>query len=460
MSQAARSESAASLPLPPGPRGWPVVGIVPEVSRIGTPEVLWKYFRRYGEVVSLPIAGRNMILLSHPDHVRYVLNENRENYVKGVTYDSFRLLAGTGLVSSEGAFWKRQRKLAQPAFHHKQIALLGQLIVTAANDMLKDWDRHGAGRFDLHEEMVKLTLRIVGEALFAQDLTTTTDASSRAFAVAITAVMDRGNSAFNIPLSVPTPGNLRLKAALKTLDGLVYAIIEKCRRDGKDNGTLLAMLLSAVDDETGEGMSDAQLRDEVITMFIAGHETTALALSWTWHLLAQNPAVLEKLEAELQAVLGGRSPAMEDYPKLRYTRMVLDESMRVKSPVWTVARDVVADDAIGGFRIPAGSMVMLSQYVTHQRPDFWPEPTKFDPERFTTENAAAQHKYAYFPFSAGPRVCIGNMFSIVEGTLVLAAVCQRYRMAAIPGHVVVGDPQITYRPKGGLPMMRTPRPTA
>jgi cytochrome P450 len=443
--------------LPPGPRGYPLVGLVPLAARLGMPELLLTSWRKYGDVVSLRMPGRTMILLAHPDHVKHVLFDNRANYYKGATYDNFRLLSGNGLITSEGDFWKRQRRLAAPAFHASAIAALGTTMTTAATDMLEDWDRQSAARFDLHHEMTKLTLRIVGEALFGQDLGADSDLSTPAFATALHAVVERGNAFVSLPLWVPTPANLRLRRALRLLDRLVYGVIERYRQGESRGGQLLSMLMSAVDEETQEKMDDRQLRDEVITMYLAGHETTALALTWTWHLLGENPAAYDRLERELAAVLGGRVPTTADLPHLRYTRMVLEESMRLYSPTWTIARDVREDDEIDGYRIPAGSVVMLSQYVTHRRPDLWPDPERFDPERFAPEAVKQRHRFAYFPFSTGPRVCIGNTFSLVEGTLLLATICQRYRLRPVPGHRVTPDVQITYRPKGGLPMLREPR---
>ena len=447
-------------PLPPGPRGYPLIGNLPAVIRLGMPELLRQSWQQYGDVVRLHVAGRTMILLAHPDHVRHVLYDNRDNYYKGGTYDSFRLLSGNGLITSEGDFWKRQRRLAAPAFHNTAIAALGAIMTGASVDLLADWDAQAPGgaavRFDLHQEMTRITLRIVGESLFGQDLRGDMDLSAPAFAVALREVMERGSAGLAPPMWLPTPSNLRLRRALRVLDDLVYRIIEQQRRHPIE-GTLLAMFMAAVDEETGERMDDRQLRDEIITMYLAGHETTALALTWTWHLLSHHPAFYDHLEAELAEVLGGRVPTIADLPRLRYTRMVLEESMRLYAPVWSIARDVRADDEISGYRIPAGATVLLSQYVIHRRPDLWPDPDRFDPERFAPERVKARHKFAYFPFSTGPRVCIGNTFTLVEGTLILATVCQRYRMRAVVGPVVTPDIQATYRPRGGLPIERQRR---
>jgi cytochrome P450 len=442
--------------LPPGPAGYPLLGLVPQAARLGMPELLRTSWEKYGDLVRLRLPGRTMFLLAHPDQVKHVLADNRANYYKGATYDNFRLLAGNGLVTSEGDFWKRQRRLAAPAFHASAIAALGEIMTGATSELLAQWDREPRARFDLHHAMTNLTLRIVGESLFGQDIGADSELSTPAFSVALRAVVERGNAFVSLPLAIPTPGNVRLRRALRTLDALVHGVIERYRRGDSRGGQLLSMLMNATDEETGERMDDRQLRDEVITMYLAGHETTALALTWTWHLLGHNPEAEAELQAELATVLGGRVPTIADLPNLRYTRMVLEESMRLYSPTWTIARDVREDDQIDGYRIPAGSVVMLSQYVTHRRPDFWPQPERFDPRRFEPEAVKQRHRFAYFPFSSGPRVCIGNTFTLVEGTLILATVCQRYRIRPVPGHRVVAEAQITYRPKGGLPVDRAP----
>ena len=442
-------------PLPPGPRGLPVLGNIPAIVKLGMPAFLRQVHQQYGEVVRMRVAGRTMILLGHPDHVRHVLFDNRSNYWKGPTYDNFRLLGGNGLVSSEGDFWKRQRRLAAPAFHADAIASLVTLMTGATVAMLDQWgqDGGGGGQIDLHEEMTKLTLRIVGESLFGQDLSGDSGLSTPAFSIALRSVVERGNTAVAAPMWIPTPGNVRLRGALRTLDRLVYGVIERQRAgQGGGAGTLLDLLMNATDEETGERMNDRQLRDEVITMYVAGHETTALALTWTWHLLSHHPDIASRLEAELTQVLGGRVPTLKDIPQLRYTRMVLDEGMRLYPPIWSIARDVRSDDVIDGFRIPAGSTVLLSQFVTHHRSDVWHQPDLFDPERFSPDAVKQRHRFAYFPFSAGPRVCIGNNFSLIEGTLILATVCQRYRLLPVLGRDVPIDVQATYRPKGGLPV--------
>ena len=296
--------------------------------------------------------------------------------------------------------------------------------------------------------MARLTLKIVGRALLSIDLSDQAEVIGRAFTV--------GNERFaHFDLGMlmpflPTRRNLRFRRAVRTLHQVVDEIIAQRRRERQDQGDLLSMLLDARDEETGKGMDDRQLRDEILTLILAGHETTATALSWTWHLLSQNPSVQQKLETELHEVLGGRPPTLADLRVLNYTGMVLDESMRIYPPVWSIGRSPINDDEIGGYRIPKKSMVMLSQYITHRHPAFWDEPDRFDPERFSLERSEGRPRYAFFPFAGGPRQCIGNIFALNEANLVLATVAQRYRIKVAPAHPIELQPLVTLRPRYGI----------
>ncbi|MDP3767798.1 MAG: cytochrome P450, partial [Dehalococcoidia bacterium] len=248
----------------------------------------------------------------------------------------------------------------------------------------------------------------------------------------------------------PTPTNLRFRRAMRTLDDIVYGMIEARRNNGADKDDLLSMLLEARDEETGEGMSDKQLRDEVFTMFTAGHETTAAALAWTWYLLSQHPEAEGRLHNELGSVLSGRTPGLDDLQRLPYTRMVIEETLRLYPPVWSIGRMALREDTVLGYRIPAKGQVLLSSYVTHRHPEFWDEPERFDPERFAPERAASRPRYAYFPFGGGPRQCIGNEFAMMEAQLALATLAQRYRLRLVPGQVVEPEPAVTLRPRHGV----------
>ena len=305
--------------------------------------------------------------------------------------------------------------------------------------------------------MMRLTLHIVGRALLTMDLTAQADQIGRNMTIANEAFaeFDLGT----LMPWLPTPGNLRFKKAARELRAMVLDIIGQRRREGGDYGDLLSMLLAVRDEETGEGMNDEQLRDEVLTLILAGHETTATALSWIWYLLSQHPEVEAKLHAELDEVLGGRTPAMSDLNHLTYTGMVVDEAMRLYPPVWAVGRAAIDDDEIMGYRIPKGSNLLLSQWFAHRHPSFWENPARFDPERFSAERSEGRPRYAFFPFGGGPRMCIGNIFALTEAQLVLAAVAQRYRLRMVPGHRIELQPLVTLRSRYGVKVTLKPRAT-
>jgi cytochrome P450 len=302
------------------------------------------------------------------------------------------------------------------------------------------------------EEMMRLALRIVGGALFGTSVEAQAGVVGRTFNTLSDQVVTRFRTFNLIPPVLPTRMDREWRAALAELNSVVYQIIAARRASGEDAGDLLSMLMLSRDEETGEQMSDLQLRDEVLTMLVAGHETTATTLTWAWAMLDRHPTALANLHAELDSVLGGRAPTVADLPQLSYTRMVIDETMRLYPPVYIISRKVVADDTVGGYRIPAGSAVDISAYVTHRHPDFWERPESFEPERFTPEAVAARHKYAYIPFSTGPRMCIGNSFALMEATLALATLARRYRLRLPADHVLAPAPLVTLRPAGGLPV--------
>jgi cytochrome P450 len=420
---------------------------------------LW---HRYGDVVHFRILFWPAYALYHPDHVKQVLQENHRNYNK----DFFMMkvvanqIFGNGLFTNDGDSWLHQRRLMQPSFHRKRLADFGKLMTGATVAMLERWQRTAPSDapLDIPLEMMRLTLRIAGLALFSLDLSNELDTVGRTFTAIGPLLSKYANLPFP-PLWVPTPSNRRLQAGLNTLNTIVYAIIEERRNRPADrNATdLLWMLLSARDEETGEGMSDQQLRDEVMTLLLAGHETTATVLTWTWYLLSQHPEVERRLHAELDTVLLGQLPTVEHLDALPYTRMVIQEALRLYPPAFGLTRHAIAEDEIGGYRIPANSMIFVSQYCTHRHPAFWEEPEVFDPERFTPERSAGRPRFAYFPFGGGPRQCIGNTFAMMEAQLVLATVAQRYSLRLVPGHRVEPQVLITVRPRYGLPMTLHPR---
>jgi cytochrome P450 len=410
--------------------------------------------RQHGDVVGFRLFLWRVVLVSHPDGVRQVLQERHSAYSKdNVDYRMLKPVLGEGLVTSDGALWRRQRRLMQPAFHRERIAALGGLMTARTERMLERWAPAVARGevVDVAAEMSRLALDIVSRALFRVDVAGLADRISAAVTTLNHHVSRRFESPIGLLLAGLPPLLPQARRALRTLDEVVLGIIREQRRGGGDGG-LVSTLLELRDEATGEGMTDRQLRDEVMTLMLAGHETTANALAWTWYLLARHPVVAERLRAELARVLGGRPPSVADLPRLGYTRMVIDEVMRLYPPAWLISRKAKEEDVIGGYRIPAGATVALSPWVTHRHPECWDAPDAFDPERFTSERAAHRPRFAYFPFGGGPRLCIGNTFALTEAQLVLATVAQRYRLELLPGWEPTPEPLVTLRPRGGLPM--------
>ncbi len=373
-------------------------------------------------------------MIVHPEAIRHVLVTNAKNYVKGTAYDSVRRVIGNGVLALEGAAWKRRRALLQPAFHRGAIAKLTAIMVDSGRqfyDALQK--RHGDAAFvvDAHREMVSLTLEVVVAALFGRDLSGAGDVSYEALSEAMELISQGGNGIV-LPSWVPTPYNRKFHRTMAEVEGAVYRVIEAGRRAGPDQGTLLSMLLDSRDEETGAPLTDREVRDEVFTMFIAGHETTALTLTWMFTLLAGRPELVAAMRAEVDTVLGDRDPEVEDIPRLVLLRQVIDETLRLRGPVGVIGRNTVEDDTIGGVRIPAGTLVMPFFYATHRHPDFWPDPLSFDPDRFSEARSRGRHPFSYIPFSAGKRQCIGNVFSLVETTVLLAQLLRSFDLEIAP----------------------------
>jgi cytochrome P450 len=447
-----KSERSGDLSgiLPPGPRGRPLTGNLLDYTRDHL-VFLTRCAREYGDVVGLRFVNVPVYLLNHPDHVEYVLVRNNRNFIKSRGERISLGFLGNGLLTSEGSFWRRQRRLAQPAFYRERIAAYGEVMVECGERMVAGW-RDDEIR-DVHDDMGHLTLEIVARTLFGVPLGNAEFvAVGDALATISQRFTGRGGVFFQVPEKVPTPGNLRFRRAVRRLDGLIYRIIRDRRASGEDAGDLLSMLLAVRDEETGEGMTDRQLRDEAMTVFLAGHETTANALSWTWHLLAGHPEVDSRLQEELREVLAGRPPTIEDLPRLHYTDMVVKESMRLYPPVWAFGREALADCEIGGYHVPAGTQLIVSQWVMHRDPRYYEEPRRFRPERWGDGSTEGLPKYAYFPFGGGPRLCIGQSFAKMEAVLLLATIAQQIRLRFAPGERVVPQPSITLRPRNGMRM--------
>lgn len=410
--------------------------------------------RDYGDVVLVRMGPVHVYMLFHPNDVKHVLQENNQNYVKGPIIGRVKVLIGEGLFTSEGPFWRRQRRLAQPAFHRDRIASFFDTMVRCTTDRLDAWETHADNGqpFDVAADMNELTLTIVGLTLFSRDLSGEAAAVGSAMRDAVKFTADRAMSYLVPPLFLPTRRNRDFRVALRTLDRMVFETIEARRRSGDDGRDLLGMLMSARDEETGERMTARQLRDELMTFILAGHETTAVALSWTWYLLAQHPEVEDRLRREVMGLLGTSPPTIEDLPKLPLTRRVVSEAMRLYPPVWGIGRQSIAADTVGGYQLPAGAVVNMSPWVTHRDPAIWEEPDRFDPDRFLPERSKDRPRFAYFPFSGGPRLCIGESFALMEAQIVIAMTVQRYALRLRPDHVVVPEVHLTLRPRDGLPM--------
>lgn len=410
--------------------------------------------QKLGEVVRLRFLFSPTYLISHPESIKYVLQEHARNYNKDlITYTMFQPFLGQGLLTNDGPSWLHQRRLIQPAFHRTRLTTYGTLMTEATGAMLERWQA-GSERgtpLQMEEEMMRLTLRIVGQTLFSLDLSQETSTVGPAVTTVLKLFGDYVFRPFP-PLSVPTMRNRRLLRAIHALDQVVYRMIAERRTLQTDTGDLLSMLLLAQDEETGQGMNDRQVRDEVMTLLLAGHETTANTLTWTWYLLSQSPEIEHRLHTEVNEVLGGRVPTVADLPELKYTRMVLEEALRLYPPAPILSRKAIAADELRGYPIAANSLIMISPYAVHRHPALWEEPEQFDPERFTPERVAARPSYAYFPFGGGTRMCIGNHFAMMEAQLILSTVAQRYRLRLISGHPVEAQMTVTLRPRFGLPM--------
>jgi cytochrome P450 len=445
---------------PPGPAGDPLGLRGMQEFRHDSLAYLTKMARTYGDVVRFRLGPPYTYMVAHPDYVHQILVDDADKYhktdlIKRVLGPSL----GNGLLLNEDESWRKQRRMMQPAFHARRIDSYAQVMVDFAVRTEQEWQRQPGQTRDVHHDMMHLTLGVVAKTLFDADVTGDADQISAAITLGLQVTNAKFSRIIPIPDWLPTRTNRRGKQSQRIIDDLLMGFIRDRRASGEDKGDLLSMLLMAVDD--GGGMTDAQLLNESFTLFVAGHETTANALTWTWYLLSQNPQAADRLHEELDRVLAGRTPTMQDLPNLPYTDAVIKESMRLYPPAWTVGRQPVVDVEVGGFTIPAGSGILISQYVLHRDPRYFAEPEQFRPERWADSLEKRLPRYAYFPFGAGPRVCIGNSFALMEARLVLAEMAQHYSPRLVPGHVVGTEPIVTLRPRGGMPMVIEQRsPTA
>ncbi|HEX5003178.1 MAG TPA: cytochrome P450 [Bacteroidia bacterium] len=437
------------MKLPPGPRGHFVAGNLRDL-RLRVLDFISGLRNEYGDVVIIRFAFRKVFYVQHPDLIRHVLQENYRNYTKSLRYEQFKYLLGNGLLTSEGDFWLRQRRLIQPAFHKDRLRALGEDMINCTEDMIRRWEAAGNSiKLNVAGEMMFLTLQIVAKTLLSANVGASTAIVGRSLSYLLHSVNRRTRTPILLPIWIPTPGHIRIKKAVKAINEVLEQVFSEHLQPRKGRYDLLDMLMETRYEDTGEPMSRQQLRDEVMTLFVAGHETTANALSWTLYLLSQHEPVRIKCVEEITAVCDHRPVASEQMHQLRYLTAVIEESMRLYPPAWMVGRRAINTDRLGDWEIPAGFNLLISPYAIHRDARYWPNPDKFQPERFLNE-AAERPRYAYMPFGGGPRMCIGNNFAMMEMTLVLATLLCKYKPLYHENTPPVAEPLITLRPRGEL----------
>lgn len=440
-----------------GPAGSAILG---NLNELGADPLafLTKCDRNYGDIVPLRLGPTPACLITAPNLIEAVL-KNRNAFIKSRGFRALNRLLGHGLLTNEGDSWFRQRRLAQPIFHRKRIEGYGHTMVDYTQRMLDGWRDTDTEPRDIHADMMRLTLNIVMKTIFNQDVSTDeANTVAHALDVSMNWFDSKRRQNFFIIEWFPRPENIRYRNAIKAMDESIYGIIQARKESGEDPGDLLSMLMAARDDDDGSGMSDQQLRDEIATLMLAGHETTANALSWTWMLLAQNPEAEAKLHQELQAVLQGRNPTIQDLEKLPYTSAIVKESMRLYPPVALLGRESIKDVTVGDYLIPTGCVIIISQWVMHHSPKYFDNAEAFQPERWLTATdqdplEKRLPRGIYFPFGDGPRVCIGKSFALMEAVLILATIAQQYQPSLVPNHKIVPQSSITLRPEHGIKVM-------
>ena len=446
----ATTTAAAQRPIP-GPLGRPFLGVMPEMvsDMLG---LFTRTAREYGGIAQFKLLNKSYLLVTNPDYVKYILQDNYKNYIRGRSVETGRVLLGNGLPLIDGDFWLRERRMLQPAFHRERLGKLVDTVTMVIDSFLQDWPAKAKKDqiLDLDDEMMRLTLTAIIKSMFSSPIDEKIPSLSHAFQAASKFMLWRSQQMIQLPLSVPLPRHLEYNRALNVLNDIIYPLIADSRKHPKDD--LLGMMLEMRDADSGEGLSDQQARDEVVTIFFAGHETTAATMAWAFYLLSQHSEVEERLRAEVQSVLNGRAPAFTDLPKLVYMQQVINEVLRLYPAAYLFAREAIVDDVLDGYPIPAKTLIFLSPYVGHRDPKYWPDAERFDPERFVPEQVASRPRHVYYPFGEGPHVCIGNSFAVMEMQLILAMALQRFRLRLIPDHPIAFNPEATLRPKHGMKM--------
>jgi len=435
---------------------WPLLGAAPALRRDALSYMLEAY-RTHGDIVAMPLGLQPAIQITHPDFIRRVLIENSANYGRSRLTDRLKLILGEGLVTADGERWARQRRIMQPIFQRDKLDGLIPVMAEAAEDMLVRWNipaRSGTP-VDVGDQMGQLALDVITRALFGTSAGSIAEDVIRCIPILQEYITHLFWTLNPLAGKLPTPTYRRFREALATIDAILYRFIRERTAAGPGNADMLDSLLKARDPETGAAMDEKALRDEVITLFLAGHETTANALTWTWYLLDRNPEAREQLEAEA-AKLAGNPATAEDLNRLPYARRVAQEAMRIYPPVWSFNRLALGEDILGGYSIPRGTTVFIPPWVLHRHPSWWEDPERFDPDRFTTARSAGRPRHAYLPFAAGPRTCIGSHLALMEMQMVLTLVASHYRLRLTSDHPVSAQALITTRPRTTI-MMRLER---
>jgi cytochrome P450 len=445
----------AEKPLPPFPteKHW-LFGSAYLLQK-NTLQQMNYFIQKYGDIFSLSLPIYRIAVISRPEFVKYVLLDNSKNYTKSLAYDMLRVLLGNGLLTSEGDFWKKQRRLIQPAFHRKKLELLTGMMVEraeAAAEKLQQYVASGA-TFNVLPEMTALTLDIISKAMFSSGVEEKANLVGKQISLLNEYTIEKLNRPIRFPAVIPTPFNVKERKALTILNDVVYEIINKRRGEGVSKDDLLSMLIDARDEDTGEAMNNVQLRDEVMTIFIAGNETSSNALTWTLYLLSQNPEAEAKMVQEIDEKTAVNPELnFNSVAEYHYVRQVIEESMRLFPPVWTIGRRTIEDDEIGGYRVRKMTNVLIPVMYFHRNPKFWEEPTTFKPERFAPEVRNNIDRYVYFPFGGGPRLCIGNHFAMLEMQIILIALYRQMRFKLADNFKVEPEALVTLRPKNGMLM--------
>jgi cytochrome P450 len=454
-----KPSASRQLPRPPGPRGHFFLGVLPEQRQ----DMLGLYHNtapQYGDVVRLRFADVDTFALSHPDQFKQFSQDNNRNYRRNTFFNNIvKQFVGLSLFTSDGDDWLSQRRLMQPAFHRRRLLAFGSVMAESIANLIERWDHGPHGQsLEVDQEMMGLTRQVAGRALFSRDLLGESRELGETFTDLSEFMNFRMNHPFAPPVFVPTRPNQQFRQSLRTVDRHIFEMIRQRRQSGQPGDDSLALLIEARDAGTGTGMSDRQLRNEIAVMMFGGHETTSVTLTWAFYLLSQNPGAEAQLHGELDQVLTGRAPTLADLPNLPFNRAVIDETLRLYPPAYGITRQAVEPDEFGGYRLPANASVTVVLYNVHRDPRFWDEPDRFDPSRFSADRSAGRPPFAYLPFGAGPRLCIGNQFALTEAQLALASLAQRYRRQLLPGHPVPPNPIFTLHTSHGLPMNLQRRP--